>query len=122
MTQQLANKDEFMLPMNNKIFQQGKKSHSCSRVRWIAEAPIAVLAPLSVTAPAQIAWYNSSWQYRKKPNIIAWVKIASNRDTDDTQICMHCGKNSATSQQNDRAVWNFGGSNDSRSVWQQPGV
>jgi len=122
MTHKLANKNVFMLPINNKIFQQGKKSHCCGRVRSIGAVLIAVLALLSVTTTVQIAWYNSSWQYSKKPNIITWVKIMSIWDTDDTQIRMHCGNSSATSHQNAKAIWNFGGSNDSRSVWQQPGV
>jgi hypothetical protein len=122
MTQQLANNDVFMLPMNNKIFQQGKNSHCCGRVRWIAAALIAVLAIFSVGTSAHATWYNSSWQYRKKPNIITWLKIMSIRDTDDTEIRMHCGNGFATSHQNAKAIWNFGGSNDSRSVWQQPGV
>ena len=122
MAQQLTNNDVFMLPMNNKIFQQGKKSHSCSRVGSIAAVLIAVLALFNVTTTVQIAWYNSSWQYSKKPNIITWVKIMSIRNTNDTQVRMHCGNSSATSQQNGKAIWNFGGSNDSRSVWKQPGV
>jgi hypothetical protein len=52
MTQELSTADVWMLPMNNRICQQGRKSHSRGSLRWIAAALIAVLALLSVTAPA----------------------------------------------------------------------
>jgi hypothetical protein len=83
---------------------------------------ITAIALMCFASMAQAAWYDSSWQYRKKPNIITWVKIMSIWDTDGTQTRMHCGNGSGTSQQNAKATWYFGGSNDSRSVFQQPGV
>jgi hypothetical protein len=52
MTQGLANRNVFLLPMNNKTCQQGRGSHSRSSFGWIAAALIAVLALLTVTAPA----------------------------------------------------------------------
>jgi hypothetical protein len=122
MTRQLANNDVSMLPINNKIFQYWRRNYSHGRMGWIAVALIAVFVLFGPETSAQAGWHNSNWQYRKKLNIITWVKIISIWDTDDTQICMHCGNGSATSQQNTKAIWNFGGSNDSRSVWQQPGV
>jgi hypothetical protein len=69
MTQKLANRGVRLLPMNNKTCHQGRKVHSPRRVGWIAAALIAVLALLSVATPAQAAWYNSSWLYRKKLTI-----------------------------------------------------
>jgi hypothetical protein len=119
MTQELANGDVFLLPMNNKRSQQERKRHGRGSARWIVSALTAFKALFSIATSAQAAWYNSKWQYRKKPNIIPWVKIESIWDTKDIQVCMHGGNSSATSQQNDREVWSFGGSNDSRSLWQQ---
>jgi hypothetical protein len=54
MTQQLANKVLFMMPMNNKICQQARKGHIRSRVLWIAAALIVMIALFaSVPAKAQ---------------------------------------------------------------------
>jgi hypothetical protein len=56
MTQQLANKVLFMMPMNNKICQQVRKDHIRSRVLWIAAALIVVIALFAfVPAKAPIA-------------------------------------------------------------------
>ena len=42
----------YLLSMNNNICQQGRKGHRRGRAGWIAAALDAVLALLSVTAPA----------------------------------------------------------------------
>ena len=63
--QEPANGDVCLLPVKNKICQQGRKVRSRSSIGWIAAALIAVLALFSATTSAQAAWYDSNWQYRK---------------------------------------------------------
>jgi hypothetical protein len=58
-----------LLPIKNKICQQGKERYSRCRKRWIAAALIALLALFSFATSAQAAWYDSNWQYRKKLTI-----------------------------------------------------
>jgi len=162
----------------NSALHPGTQVHGPRGAGRIVAALLAVLALLSVATPAQAAWYNSSWQYRKALTIdytrvgatlsyfpvlvslasdtdlaadaqddgddilftssdgttkldheielfngttngqlVAWVKIPSLSNAADTQIYMYYGNGSATSQQNARAVWDFGGSNCSRGVW-----
>jgi len=44
------------LPINHKIYQQGKKSHSCGRIGWIAASLLAVLTLFSIATSAQAAF------------------------------------------------------------------
>ncbi len=69
MTQKLSNGNVLLLPMNNRICQQGRKGRSRGSARWTAAALVLVLFLFGVATSAQAAWYDSNWQYRKKLTI-----------------------------------------------------
>jgi subtilisin-like proprotein convertase family protein len=59
MTQELANGDASLLPMNNRC-QQRRKGRSRGRVGWIAGALIAVMALFSLATSAQAVTYSNT--------------------------------------------------------------